>query len=424
MIAFNNCRLLDGRSEPPLDDATIVIDGERIVAVGASSDVTAPPEAEVLDARGMTALPGLIDLHVHLCAAPHVGPGSGVPRIMVPETELVLWGAKHARANLEAGFTTVRDAFSFYTETAVLSLREAAANGLVKGPRIIAAGYAGMTGSIVDMRYPPGMTRPYGYTADGPWELRKRTREVLRDGYDWIKSFTSGGRAPGSQEDDTWYTNHTVEELEAIIDEAHTFGAKVMIHATTPEAIRRAVVCGVDTIEHGWPLDDELIELMLDRGTVLVPTISVYSDRGFLGPNVATTLKVRAERQVEIRLASFRRAYEAGVRIANGSDIAPTLPTMHHGENAFELAYMVEAGMTTADAIRAATSNAADALGLSDEIGTVETGKLADLILVEGDPLDDITVLEHGLRYVFQNGRKVHERTAGKSSGHETGGDT
>jgi imidazolonepropionase-like amidohydrolase len=402
----------------------VLVDGERVAAVGASAELEVPSGAEVLDGRGMTLLPGLIDLHVHLCAAPNVGAGSGVPRSMVPETELVLWGALHARQDLEAGFTTVRDAFSFHAETAALSLRDAAAGGLVKGPRILAAGYSGMTGSIVDMRYPPGMHRPYGYTADGPWELRKRTREVIRDGYDWIKSFTSGGRSPGRQEDDTWYTNHTVEELEAIIDEAHTFGVRVMIHATTPEAIRRAVVCGVDTIEHGWPLDDELIQLMIDHGTVLVPTISVYSERGFLGPDVATPLKVRAERQVEIRLESFRRAYEAGVRIANGSDIAPTLPTMRHGENAFELAYMVEAGMSPADAIRSATSVAADVLGLGDDIGSVEAGKLADLILVEGDPLQDIGALEHGLRYVFQSGRKVHERTAGQAGGgHDSGGD-
>jgi imidazolonepropionase-like amidohydrolase len=263
------------------------------------------------------------------------------------------------------------------------------------------------------MRFPPSMPRPYGYTADGPWGLRKRTREVMRDGYDWIKTFTSGGRSPGLQEDDTWYTNHTVEELTAIIEEAHTFGVRVMIHATTREAIHRAVVCGVDTVEHGWPLDDELIQLMLDRGTVLVPTISVYSERGFLAPDVHETLRVRAERQVEIRLESFRRAYEAGVRIANGSDIAPALPTMRHGENAFEIEYMVRAGMAPADAIRSATSVAADALGLASELGTVEAGKKADLILVDGDPLEDIGLLERGLVAVFLDGRKVHERTPG-----------
>lgn len=413
MIAITNCRVIDGTERGPVGNATVLLDDDLIKAVGPSDEVTAHPEAEVIDAEGMSLLPGLIDLHVHLCAAPDVGAGSGVPRFMIPDTELTLWGADNARMDLEAGFTTVRDAFSFHNETATLSLRKATATGLTKGPRILAAGYAGMTGSIHDMRYPPNMVRPYGYTADGPWELRKRTREVIRDGYDWIKTFTSGGRAPGGQEDDTWYTNHTVEELTAIIDEAHTFDVKVMIHATTPEAIRRAVICGVDTVEHGWPLDDELIGLMIERGTVLVPTISVYSKRGFLGENVAEPLRVRAERQVEIRLESFERAYKAGVRIANGSDIAPSLPTMRHGENAFEIAYMVEAGMTPADAIRAATSNAAEVLGMSSELGTIEVGKKADLILVEGDPLEDITLLEHGLTAVFLDGQKVHTRETG-----------
>jgi imidazolonepropionase-like amidohydrolase len=367
---------------------------------------------------GMTVMPGLIDLHVHLCAVPYACAGHAVPGRtgpvsprVVPETEEVLWGARHAAADLEAGFTTVRDAFSYSTETGALSLRHAAETGLIKSPRIFAAGYAGMTGSIVDMRHPPSMSRPYGYVADGPWELRKRTREVIRGGFNWIKTFTSGGRAPGQQEDDTWYTNHTIEELQAIIDEAHNFDIRVMVHATTPEAIRLAVRCGADTIEHGWPLDDELIQLMLDHETILVPTLSVYSRRGFLADGVPQSLKTRAERQVEIRTESFERAYKAGVKIANGSDIAPSLPTMSHGENAFELTCMVRAGMSAADAIRAATSVAAQALGISSELGTIEPGKQADLVVVAGDPLADIGVIEKGPRYVFQRGQLVHDRS-------------
>jgi imidazolonepropionase-like amidohydrolase len=414
--------VLDGVSEAPREGVTIVLDGERIVSVGASADVEMPVGAEVVDVRGMNVLPGLIDLHVHLCAAPGSGSGPNAPRNAIHETELVLWGADNARLALEAGFTTVRDAFSFHGETAVLSLRQAAESGLVKGPRIKAAGYSGMTGSIVDMRFPPSMPRPYGYTADGPWELRRRTREVIRDGFDWIKTFTSGGRSPGVQEDDTWYTNHTVEELSALIDEAHTFDVKVMIHATTREAIYRAVLCGADTIEHGWPLDDELIQMMIDRGTVLVPTLSVYSERGFLRPEVPEALRTRAERQVEIRMSSFEQAYKAGVKIANGSDIAPSLPTMRHGENAFELAHMVRGGMTPSDAIRAATSGAAEVLGMSSEIGSIEEGKCADLIVVEGDPLEDIGALEYGLRYVFRDGRMVHEQPAETPQGRDTGG--
>lgn len=428
MIALTNVRVIDGTAGAPRERSTVLIDGDTIAAVGATAEIPAAAETEILDLPGMTVLPGLIDLHVHLCAVPYCCQGSGTLRREgpethrnAPETEQTLWGARHARADLEAGFTTVRDAFSFHTETAALSLRRAAAMGITKSPRIFAAGYAGMTGSIVDMRYSPLMPRPYGYVADGPWELRKRAREVIRDGFDWIKTFTSGGRAPGEQEDDTWFINHTVEELTAIIDEAHNFDIRVMVHATTREAILRAVECGADTIEHGWPLDDELIELMLARGTVLVPTLSVYSERGFLAPDVPAPLKARAERQVEIRLRSFERAYKAGVKIANGSDIAPVLPTMSHGENAFELTCMVRAGMSPADAIRAATAVAADTLGVGSEIGTIEPGKRADLVVVAGDPLQDITVLENGISYVFQGGRKVHDRLSRSDTGNYGG---
>lgn len=410
MIALEGARVLDGISSDATEDMTIVLDGDRILSVGPTSATEIPHDAEVVDCRGMTALPGLIDMHVHLCAAPNAGPG--IPNFLFSEGDLTLWGVAHAQAALGAGFTTLREAFSFHGETGALALRRAGETDVLTLPRIVAAGYAGMTASIVDMRRPPLMDRPYGYTADGPWELRRRTREVIRDGFDWIKTFTSGGRAPGAQEDDTWYTNHTEEELRAIIDEAHNFGVGVMIHATTHEAIRLAVACGADTIEHAWPLNDELIQLMLDHGTVIVPTISVYSERGFLRPEVALPLRTRAERQIESRIASFQLAYEAGVPIANGSDIAPSLPTMRHGDNAFELACMVRYGMSTSDAIRSATSIAARTLGLDGQIGSIEEGKIADVIVVEGNPVADISLLETGLKFVFHRGREVKATVA------------
>jgi imidazolonepropionase-like amidohydrolase len=396
--------LVDGGGGAATEDSVVVVQGSTIAAAGPRERVSVPADAQTLDLRGMTVLPGLFDLHVHLCAVP----GSAAnPWVRHPDSELVLWGARHARLDLEAGFTTVRDAFSFHRRMAVLSLRSACQTGLVPGPRIYAAGYAGMTGSIVDMRIPPEMDRPYGYAADGPWELRKRAREVLRDGFDWIKTFTSGGRSPGNQEDDVWYTNHTPEEMQAIISEVHTFGARVMVHATTPEAIRIAVEAGAETIEHGWPLDDELIEMMLKRGTFLVPTLSVYTERGFLGENVAEPLRVRAQRQFDSRVASFQRAYAAGVKIATGSDIAPSLPTMPHGQNAFELTTMVRYGMSPMDAIVASTSRAAEALGIASDVGTLSAGKRADVLVVRGNPLQDITCLETGVTAVFKAGQCV-----------------
>ena len=264
-----------------------------------------------------------------------------------------------------------------------------------------------MTGTEVDMRMRPHVQRPYGYTADGPWEMRKRTREVARAGFDLVKMFTSGPRVPGEQESDVWYVNQTAEEVEAAVSEAHTLGMRVMVHATTEEAIRLAVEAGVDTIEHGWPLADDVIESMRERGTILVPTISVYSERGFLRDEVQRPLYERASNQLPIRADSVRRAFEAGVRIACGTDITPSMPTMRHGENAFELQALVRAGVESIDAIRAATGIAADALGVLDQLGTVSEGKLADAVLVSRDPEADISALEHAVELVLKDGAVV-----------------
>jgi imidazolonepropionase-like amidohydrolase len=255
------------------------------------------------------------------------------------------------------------------------------------------------------MRIKPWLPRIAGHAADGPWALRGLVREVIRDGYQWIKTFTSGGRVAGGQEEDVWYTNHTFDELRALVDEAHNYGIRVMIHCSTRAAIKLALESGADTVEHGWPLDDELIELMIKHKQVLVPTISVYSERGFLRDGVQPALRARAERQVDRRMDSFRRAYAAGVTIATGTDIFPCVPTMRHGENAFELTYMVRQGMTPMDAIVASTARAADVLGIGNRTGQLIAGMDADVIVVDGDPLADISCLETAIRCVIKGGR-------------------
>jgi imidazolonepropionase-like amidohydrolase len=265
------------------------------------------------------------------------------------------------------------------------------------------------------MRMAPFVPRPPSHAADGPWELRRRVRECAREGYEWIKTFTSGGRIAGGQEEDVWYVNHSQPERDAIVDEAHQLGMGVMVHATTPDAIKRALVAGADTIEHGWPLDQELIDLFGEKDATLVPTISVYSPRGFLREGVQEALWNRATHQFENRMNSFRRAYEQGVRIAAGTDIIPSMPTVKPAESAFELVWMVEQGMSPTDAIKAGTSIAAEVLGMSDSIGSIRPGLLADLIVVEGDPIADIRVLETGLRSVYKGGVRVATRPGGES---------
>ncbi len=406
MLVLVGGTLIDGKGTEPLDQTLILIEGSKITEIRTANLLDVPEQATILDISGMTVLPGLMDLHTHLCFAPSLDPMVVAPDDpLAPETWATLCGAAHAQATLKAGFTTVRDGFNYHGQTGALSLARATDAGIVKGPRIFAAGYAGVTSTEVDIRIAPWLPRPYGYTADGPWELRKRVREIIRDGYTWVKTFTSGGRVSGGQEEDVWYTTHTLEELRALIDEAHNYDIRVMVHASTRDAIKLALDAGADTIEHGWPLDDELIEQMVKQNAVLVPTISVYSERGFLREGVQPALVTRAKNQYEKRMSSFRRAYKAGVRIAVGTDITPSMPTMRFGENAFELTMMVRQGMTPRDAIVAATSASAAALGIEHYIGTLAPGMTADIIVVEGDPLADISVLEQCIRYVIKDGR-------------------
>jgi imidazolonepropionase-like amidohydrolase len=402
-IALVGGTLIHGTVTEPLKNSVVLINGGTIAEIGSANHVAIPEGAKVIDTTNMTVMPGLIDLHTHLCSIPN---SNFLPdQLETPETYLAMWGVYHAQLTLKAGFTTVRDAFSYYRQTGIISLRKATEMGLVKGPRIFAAGYVGMTGSIVDMRLPPDFNRPYGYAADGPWELRKRTREILRDGFDWIKTFTSGGRRRNELEEAVWNLNHTPEELKAIIDEAHNFSAKVMIHATTREAISLAIEAGADTIEHGWPLDDELIDLMIKKGIVLVPTLSPASPRGFLREDAPPEYKKLSQARFEGRMKSFRRAYEAGVKIATGSDIYPPMSTHKHGENAFELTFMVQQGMKPIDAIVAATLRGAEVLGIDSTVGTLQQGKRADVLVVRGNPLEKMECIEENVCYVFKEGR-------------------
>lgn len=412
-------RLIDGTGSAAVGPATLVLEGDRI------ADVVAGPPAEALvasatafiDASQQTVMPGMMDLHVHLIHGvtdprePHILYGilSSTPQM------LTLWAARNARLLLEAGFTTVRDFASFYNDgrnPEGLALRDAITLGLMPGPRIFAGGWVSSTAGHRDMFPPRVWPRPEGSLADGPWEVRRAVRAMARDGVDFIKTSTSGGA--GGHTEEIWWRSFTFEELEALVEESHAFGLKVATHSHTAESVKLALRAGADTIEHGIYLDDEAIALLVESGAVLIPTMSAHSDRGVNHRRKAGSPPEVIRKFESIQASgheSFRRAHEAGVTIAMGTDTGRGLRE-YFGKNAYELGQMVEGGMSPMAAIVAATKHAALALGQQDNLGTLEPGKLADLLVVDGDPLADIAVLEDTakIQLILKGGAAVVDR--------------
>ena len=395
--------LFDGTSEKLQRDVTIVVEDGRIAAVG--RDLAVPEGARVIDLSAQTVMPGLIDLHTHLMGDPsELGSDRGSFLFQYPD-RAILVGSVHARRTLEAGFTMVRDVGA--PGTTALALRDAIAEGLVPGPRIIAGIAMGTTGSHCD---PTTGVRPghadfsssLEYVFDGAEAAAATVRRAVRAGADVIKVCATAGVL--SMSDDIGPAQMTPAELSAIVDTARSLNRRTVAHAHGLEGIRNAVEAGITTIDHGSVLDDAVLREMKKRGTWLVPTMMAYSavmkmvDEGTLPPGPAA--KATAIRDV-VR-ESHRRAFRSGVKIAFGTD-AGVYP---HGQNAGEFALMVEAGLPPAQALLAATHNAADALGLLDGYGTVEVGKVADLVAVPGNPLDDITLMER-VSFVMKGGAVV-----------------
>ena len=337
-------------------------------------------------------LPGLIDCHVHFTGQW----GYDLLRsLMTPPSLSVLYGVPNARATLEAGVTTVRDAGG-----SPAALKIAIERGLFPGPRmLVAVSFLSQTGGHGDSMMPCcidlGDNLPPDVPAgvvDGPEEMRHAVREILRAGADWIKLCTSGGVL--SSADSPHHAQFTVEEIAVAVYEAATQGKRCMAHAQSNRGIKNALEAGIASIEHGIYLDDEAIEMMLKNDVYLVPTLVAPQDVIDLAaakPGLLPDYAVNKAREVMVtHRASFRRAVEAGVKIAMGTDtgVGP------HGGNARELGLMVENGMTPMQAIVASTRNAAALLHLDDRLGTLAPGMLADLLLVDGDPLGDVRVLE------------------------------
>ncbi len=407
---IHNGTLIDGRGGAPVPNAAVIIEGNRIQAAGAARDVARPAGDVVqLDAQGGYILPGFIDTHVHVMLE-----SINIVRDLQTPFSMRFFNATHyLRRTLEAGLTSVRDAGG-----ADAGVRQAVETGVIAGPRLqisvaaltITGGHGDgwmLSGGEYDMfRAYPGL--PDG-KADGVEEVRKKVREMLRAGADIIKICATGGVL--SPTDHPEFTQYSPEELDVIVREAsYRRGVKVMAHAQGVEGIKNAVRAGIYSIEHGIYLDDEAIDLMLEHDTFLVPTLLApvaVIESGKEGGMPDYGLR-KAREVMEIHSDSIARAHKAGVKIAMGTDAG----VMPHGTNLRELGLMVNIGMTPMEAIVATTRVAAECLGWHERVGTVEAGKLADLVIAAKDPLADIRSLEkpENIAVVMQDGKVVKDR--------------
>ncbi|HKJ18653.1 MAG TPA: amidohydrolase family protein [Xanthomonadales bacterium] len=393
--------------EKPLKQQSIIIREGRIERVesGYVAAEEVDPQARAVDLKDKFVLPGLMDMHVHLLG--ELGRNSRMNLLSDTTSMSAMKGAYYANITLQAGFTTVRDLGG--NPEAIYALRDAVARGLVPGPRIFAAGSAiaatGGHGDIDGVK--PELLRLWTpeTICDGADECRKVTRNAIKMGADWIKITATGGVL--SDTGTGINLQMTDEELAEIVGTAHSLGVKVAAHAHGVDGILAALRAGVDSIDHGTFTNDEAIKLFKQTGAYLVPTLSpgVKVPATMEGnPFFTDDIKAKAYAASAASLNAFRGAQEAGVRIAFGTDSAVT----PHGENADEFEMMVNAGMSPADAIRSATMTTAELLGVEEDLGSIEAGKLADLIAVSGSPLEDVTELTR-VTFVMKEGVVIRQ---------------
>ncbi|WUH99676.1 amidohydrolase family protein [Spirillospora sp. NBC_00431] len=382
----------DGRGRPGL--AAVVVDGRRIAWAGPAESAPAFPPHAVVDGAGCSLLPGLINSHVHLSA----DAGPDFARQLESDTLSLatLRSAMMATATLRTGVTSVRDCGA--ADAVVIELAKAIDDGLIPGPRVKAAGRViTMTG---------GHGHFIGREADGVDGVRAATRAELKAGAPFIKAMATGGVLTAGV--DPGHTGLIQEELAAAVQEAHNAGRRITVHAIGGQGIKNALRAGVDSIEHGVRLDDEALELAVDRGTYLVPTLLAVTSivAAGTGAGMPPWVHEKAAREAERHRDSFVAAVRSGLRIAAGTDAGT--PYNPHTDLVRELELMVRYGLTAPEVIRAATRNAAENMDVLHDTGTVDVGKLADLVLVEGDPSADIGALAR-IRMVVKDGRIVHE---------------
>jgi imidazolonepropionase-like amidohydrolase len=397
-VAVHAGHVLDVKTGKLLADQVLVIEDGKIIAAGPAADAKVPADAVRIELPNATVLPGLIDAHTHLTSDPRFG--YDTLAISVPREALT--GAKNARVTLLAGFTTVRNVGAGgYTDVA---LRDAINAGDVPGPRMLVSGPAlGITGGHCD-----NDMLPFEYhataegVADGVAAVQHKVRETIKYGADVIKFCATGGVL--SLGDNPQASQYTLEEMKALVADAHRLGRKVAAHAHGAEGIRWAAEAGVDSIEHGSYIDDAGIAIMKEHGTYLVPTLYLgdwmINNAGLT--HLPPPLMLKAQAVIPEARKNIAHAFASGVKVAFGTDAA----VYPHGLNAHEFAVMVRLGLTPLQAIQAATVNAADLLGWSGKVGTLEPGAWADIVAVDGDPVKDVTTLEH-VKFVMKGGEVV-----------------
>jgi imidazolonepropionase-like amidohydrolase len=402
-VALHAAHLLDVKSGKMLADQTLIIENGRIISSGPSAGASIPAEAARIDLPNATMLPGLIDAHTHLT----MDPKFGYETLALSVPRQTLTGAKNARLTLLAGFTTVRNVGA--NGFSDVALRDAINAGDVPGPRMLVSGPAiGITGGHCDENMLAYEFHATGDgVADGIAAVQHKVRDNIKYGADVIKVCATGGVL--SLGDNPQHSQYTLEEMKAIVADAHRLGRKVAAHAHGAEGIRWAAEAGVDSIEHGSYIDDAAIAVMKEHGTYLVPTLYLgdwmINNAGLT--RLPPPLLTKAQEVIPAARKNIAHAFASGVKVAFGTDAA----VYPHGLNAHEFAVMVKLGLTPLQAIQASTTNAADLLGWSGKVGTLEPGAWADIIAVDGDPLKDVTTLER-VKFVMRGGEVVKNEYA------------